>query len=182
MKIYAKFSSIIRKRGVFNLNWWDYIINSIGVVCTFLSIFGACKANVYYKKSKQLTIYANTNIAYIESQKIIATLTEILKLGNSIRKRGTNYKREVCRYGESIKTSLNKIRESLPVEDFKEINVLFNLQQPKVEAYIDTFITGAALVDDGLVIDDNFNKCQQIFCDMQMLIKKKLENISEKLK
>ena len=31
-------------------------------------------------------------------------------------------------------------------------------------------------------IDDDFNKCQQTFCDMQLLIKKKLENISEKLK
>ncbi len=164
------------------MNWWDYLINGIVVLCTVFSIIGAYKANVYYKKSKQLTIYANTNTAYIESQKIIATLTEMLKLGSSLRKRGTNYIREVSQNGENIKTSLNKIRESLPVDDFKEINELLNSQQPKVEAYIDTFITGTVLVDEKLVIDDDFNKCQQTFCDMQLLIKKKLENISEKPK
>jgi hypothetical protein len=32
----------------------------------------------------------------IESQKIITTLSEMLKLGNSLRKRGTNYIRKVC--------------------------------------------------------------------------------------
>ena len=164
------------------MNWWDYVITAISVGCTVFSIIGAYKSNAYYKKSKQLTIYANINIAYIESQKIIATLTEMLKLGNSARKRGTNYIKEVSQNGENIKTSINKIRDSLPVEDFKEINELLNSQQPKVEAYIDSFITGAVLFDEKLVIDDNFNTCQQTFCSMQLLIKKKLENISEKLK
>lgn len=164
------------------MNWWDYLKNGLGLVGTISSLIGAHKANVYYKKSKQLTIYANTNIAFMESQKIIATLTEMLKLGNSFKKRGTNYVREVSQNGANIKASINKIRESLPVEDFKEINDLLNSQQPKVEAYIDSFITGAVLVDEKLIIDDDFNKCQQTFCDIQLLIKKKLENVSEKLK
>lgn len=164
------------------MNWWDYLISGLGLVGTIFSLIGAYKANVYYKKSKQLTIYANTNIAFMESQKIIATLTEMLKLGNAFKKRGTNYVSEVSQNGESIKVSINKIRESLPVEDYREINDLLNSQQPKVEAYIDSFITGAVLVDEKLIVDDDFNKCQQTFCDMQLLIKKKLENISEKLK
>lgn len=164
------------------MSWCDYAITAIGAVCTGFSIFGAYKSNAYYKKSKQLTIYANTNIAYIESKKIIATLTEMLKLGNITRKRGTNYVKEVSQNGESIKTSINRIRECLPVEDFKEINELLNSQQPKVEAYIDSFITGAVLVDETLIIDDDFNKCQQTLCDMQLLIKRKLENISENVK
>lgn len=79
-------------------------------------------------------------------------------------------------------TAINKIRECLPVEDYKEINELLNSQQPKVEAYIDTFITGAVLVDEKFNISEDFNKCQQTLCNMQLLIKKKLENVSEKLK
>lgn len=66
MKIYVRFSFIIRRRGAFNFSWWDYLINGIGLVGTFFSLIGAYKANVYYKKSKQLTIYANTNIAFME--------------------------------------------------------------------------------------------------------------------
>jgi hypothetical protein len=68
------------------VSWWDYVLITISASCTIFSIIGAYQSNAYYKKSKQLTMYANTNIAYIESQKIIATLTEMLKLGNSIRK------------------------------------------------------------------------------------------------
>lgn len=121
-------------------------------------------------------------MAYIESQKIISTLTEMLKLANNIRKRGTNYIREVSQNGECIKTSINKIRESLPVDDCKEINELLNSQQIKVDEYINSFITGAVLVDEKFVIDDDFNKCQQAFCDMQLLIKRKLENIADKVR
>lgn len=164
------------------MNWWDYVITGVSVLCTIFSITGAYKSVVYYKKSKQLTIYSNTNMAYIESQKIISTLTEMLKLANNIRKRGTNYIREVSQNGECIKTSINKIRESLPVDDCKEINELLNSQQIKVDEYINSFITGAVLVDEKFVIDDDFNKCQQAFCDMQLLIKRKLENIADKVR
>lgn len=164
------------------MNWWDYVLTSVSILCTIFSIFGAHKSVAYYKKSKQLTIYANTNIAYIESQKIIATLTEMLKLANGTKKRGTNYIREVSQNGESIKTSINKIRECLSVDDYKDINELLNSQQIKVEIYIDSFITGAVLIDEKLVIDDDFNKCQQTFCNMQLLIKRKLENIIEKVR
>lgn len=163
------------------MNWWDYVITAVSVLCTFFSIMGAYKSVVYYKKSKQLTIYSNTNMAYIESQKIISTLTEMLKLANSTRKKGTNYIREVSQNGECIKTSINKIRESLPADDCKEINELLNSQQIKVDVYINSFITGAVLVDEKFVIDDDFNKCQQAFCDMQLLIKRNLENIADKV-
>lgn len=163
---------------------WDGVLTIISAVCTILSIIGACRSNIYYKKSKQLTVYANTNIAYIETQKIIATLTEMLKLANSkTMKRGSSSTIiKVSQNGENIKNSINKIRENLTVNDFNEIKELLNSQQPKVEAYIDSFITGAVLVNEELVIGDDFNKCQQAFCNMQLLIKKKLENIGEKLK
>lgn len=161
------------------MKWLDYI----SIACTIFSMIGAYKSNAYYKKSKELTIYANTNIAYIESQKIIATLTEMLKLANnSTRKRGTNYINEVSQNGENIKNSICKIRENLPVEDFNEIKKLLDSQQPKIEIYIDSFITGTVLNNDKLIIDDNFNTCQQTFCDIQLLIKKKLEDFREKLK
>lgn len=152
-------------------NW----LTLISIVCTFGSAYGAYKSCVYYKKSKDLTIFANTNIAFVESQKIISTLTEMLKLANVTKKRGTNYIKEVCKSGESIKSSINKIREVMTVKDFNEIQVLLNSQEIKIERYIDSFITGAVLVDEKLIIDDEFNTCQQAFCEIQALIKRKLE-------
>ena len=114
------------------MNWWDYVLTGLSILCTIASSIGAYKSLAYYKKSKQLTIYANTNLAYIESQKIISILTEMLK-ASAKRTRGTNTAKEISRHGESIKSSINKIRECLPVEDFKEIQELFvydNLKLP----------------------------------------------------
>ncbi|PKM53575.1 MAG: hypothetical protein CVV00_11840 [Firmicutes bacterium HGW-Firmicutes-5] len=164
------------------MNWWDYLLTVISIFCTVFSIRGAYKANVYYKKSKQLTIYANTNLAVTEVQKIIDLLTEMLKLSNIIKRRGVNYEKEVSKNGEGIKKSLNKIRESLPVDYCKEINVILNSGETKIELYIDGFINGEVLVDGNFIIEKDFNNCQEAFREIQLFIKKKLENLSEKLK
>lgn len=154
----------------------------ISIICTIASGIGAIKSNIYYKKSKQISIYANTNSAYIETKKIIDTLTEILKLVSEPMKRGKNYRNEVKANGEIIKKSISKIREDLTVEDNKEVNKLLNSKKLKVEIYIDSFITGSVLVDKESIIDDDFYKCQEIFRDLQLLIKGKLENVGENLK
>lgn len=164
------------------MNWWDYVLIAISAGCTFFSIIGAIKSIAYYKKSKQLTVYANTNVAYIESQKIISTLTEMLKLANMNKQRGRNYVDKVIENGELIRNSISKIRESLLVEDYKEIQDILNTQKLNVEMYIDSFISGAVLVEEKIKIDDNFNTCQQAFCNMQLLIRKKIDIIGEKLK
>lgn len=67
---------------------------------------------VYYDKSKKLTLYANTNIAFVESQKIITNLNEMLKLSNNMLNiRGRkNHIEKVCGCGEAIRSSIDKIR------------------------------------------------------------------------
>ncbi len=164
----------------------SYALTFISVACTVASVIGAIRSNIYYTKSKNLTIYANTNVAYIESKKIINTLTEILKIAGSInksipKKRGINYEKQLSENGENIKNSMNIIRENLSVKDFGKINNLLNSQQYKVNIYIDSLITGSVVVNNKFVIDD-FNICENKFYDMQLLIKKKLEDTSKKLK
>lgn len=154
----------------------------ISIICTITSVIGAIKSNIYYKKSKRVTIYANTNSAYMETQKIIETLTEILKIVSEPIKRGKNYRKEVKANGEIIKRSINKIREDLTVKDNKEVNELLDSENLKVEIYIDSFITGSVLINKDSIIDDDFYKCQDIFRELQLLIKGKLEDIGEKLK
>lgn len=160
----------------------DIVLTIVSVICTIFSIIGAVRSNMYFKKSRQLTIYANTNVAFMETQKIIATFPELLKLASNIGNRGTNSVKAVAKHGENIKKSINKIRESLSVEDCKEIQDILNTRELKVEEYIDSFITGEVLVDEKFVHDTKFTKCQDKFCDIQLLLKKKLENVSEKLK
>lgn len=180
MKEHVKFFNTIK--GQEECNMLDIVLTIVSAICTVFSILGAVRSNIYYRKSRQLTMYANTNVAFMETQKIIAAFPELLKLANNTRKRGTNSVKEVAKHGENIKKSINKIRESLPVEDYKEIQELLNTRELKVEEYIDSFITGEVLVDEKFVSDAKFTKCQNKFYEIQLLLKKKLEELSEKLK
>lgn len=63
-----------------------------------------------------------------------------------------------------------------------EIKNILKIQEFNVEQYIDSFISGAVLVDEKFEIDDEFNLCQQAFCNMQLFIKKKYEILGEELK
>jgi len=160
----------------------DTILTIISALCTGISLIGAYKSIKYYKKSKQLTIYANTNVCFTETQKIIATFTEILKLSNPSRlHRGTNTAKQLASYGESIRGSMNIIREKLPVEDFREVEKYLSSSVVRVDAYIDSFISGAILTEDKLIIDEKFNQCQQQFYDIQQILKHKLEEVEAKL-
>lgn len=119
MKEHVKFFNTIKVQEVCNMV--NIVLTIISAVCTVSSILGAVRSNIYYRKSRQLTMYANTNVAFVETGKIIDTFPELLKLANNRGRRGTNSVKEVAKYGENIKKSINKIRESLSVEDYKEI-------------------------------------------------------------
>lgn len=160
---------------------FDVILTIVSAICTVVSIFGARKSQKYYKKSKQLTVYANTNVSLIEVQKIIATFTEILKVANTARQqRGINLSKQLATHGESIRNSINVLREKLSVEDFRLIEDKLS-KEMKVEAYIDSFISGSILDDGKMVIDDKFNRCQQKFYSIQQILKRRLEEIEETL-
>lgn len=164
------------------MNWWDYVLNVIGIICTALSIIGAYKSLAYYKKSKYLTMYANANLAYIESQKIQSILVDLLKLSTSRKIRGVNIEAQSADNASQIRESISRIRDSLTAEDSKEVSDMLKSPTLHVEKYIDSFISGAALVDGKVIIDDNFYTCQQIFTDMQLLLKRKMEAMEEKNK
>lgn len=160
----------------------DVVLTIISIICTIASAYGAYKSVKYYKKSKQLTIYANNNIALIELQKVISTFIEILKISNPARaQRGTNLAKQLQNHGENIKNSLNVLREKLSVDDYNDVQKLLSSSKIQVEAYIDSFITGTIIVNNKLVIDDQFNLCQQAFYEIQQLLKQKNEKVEEKL-
>ena len=161
---------------------FDVILSIVSAICTVFSLIGAYKSIKYYKKSKQLTLYANTNVSLVEVQKIIATFTEILKLANTTRpQRGINLSKQLEAHGETIRESINLLREKLSVEDFRLIEGQLISKEMKVEMYIDSFISGEILDDGKLVIDDRFNRCQQKFYNIQQILKKRLEEVEEKL-
>ena len=166
-----------------NMELFKFIV-SVG--CTILSGIGAWKSFKYCKKSKQITIYTNMNVALLEIEKIEDALTDLLKLSNKSNKqrqlRGMSYENIVSENGEKIKKSINTIRKYVTSEDVEGIEKILNCEDMKVEQYIDSFITGSALVDGKFIVDEQFNKCQEIFKSINLLMKKKLEEREENLK
>ena len=156
----------------------------VSIASTLISLGGAFKSWNYYKKSRDVTIYANTKIALVESEKIITYLNEMLKLSNSgIKKRGvTILLKQACNYGEEIKKSIDEIRKVMSTKDFKDIEELLDSQEIEVVKYISTFIQGTIVVDEKLVIDDKFHLCMKKFSKMHTLIKEKLEEQHKKIK
>ena len=73
------------------------------------------------------------------------------------------------------------MREKLSVEDFNDVKKLFSSHEMQVESYIDSFISGTVLIQGRLEIDEKFNSCQQIFYDIQQLLKKKIETVEKNL-
>ena len=158
-----------------------FIINCL---CAIISIGGGLATVINYNRSKRLTEYSHTSIAFIESQKIISTLTELLKLANSrTSKYGVNYEKRVAANGVLIRTSLIQIREKLSVSDLEEINNVLATESFNVDRYISSLISGDALNEDRIfVIDDNFMACDEAFNTMQKLIKGKMSILASKLK
>lgn len=161
----------------------DYVFTGISALCTIASIIGARKSNKYYKKSKNLTLFANSNVAYLESQKIIDTFTQLLKLTNSkIPSRGTNTPRIVSQYGENIKTSLSVIREKLTADDVDKIEAILQKSTINIPRYIDSIIACAVLKDGKFALDDDFNKTQEAFYEVQKNLKSQSEKLEDTIK
>lgn len=159
----------------------DYIITGISVICTGASIWGAWKSISYYKKSKNLTIYANNNAAYIESQKIISLFGDLLKFATSRKNRGVNVQKEISQNGETIKKSIDNIREKLSVKDFEDIEKILCTDKIDVEKYIDSIITCTILQDNIFPVDENYYAAQKSFHEIHKMLKNKITQAEESL-
>lgn len=160
---------------------FDTVLTVISILCTIVSSIGAYKSVKYYKKNKQLTIYAHKNVAYSEIKKVIDTMTEILKQASLQQGRGVNQKRELSRLGVSIKKSLDKIREQLSNENCDTI--INTLNSNKVRDYIESLITSPVVPNPTIDTEawERFRDCEMAFYNVQNEIKKKLDESEEKL-
>ena len=64
----------------------DVVLTIINVILAVVSAFGACNSIKYFRKSKNLTIFAQTNKALVEVQKMLIKLPEALSASNSSRR------------------------------------------------------------------------------------------------
>lgn len=89
----------------------DSILTGINILLTIISGIGAYKSIKYFRKSRNLTIFAQTNKALIEIQKMLIKLPEALTASNMAMrgKKGMNLQNRICNIGQELNISLTEI-------------------------------------------------------------------------
>lgn len=137
----------------------------------------------YFRKSKNLTIFAQTNKALVEVQKMLIKLPEALSASNSSRrgKKGLSLHNTLCDIGQELNANLTEINSNIPTEYSDAIRQLQNKDGFNLQAYINSYISGEAVQNNGIDSDD-FNVCQARLLEIQDYLKKSALETEEKLK
>lgn len=165
------------------MNMMDVILTIINVILAIVSGIGAYKSDKYFQKSKNITIFAQTNKALVEVQKMILKLPEALEVSNSSRrgKKGLSLHNTLCNIGLQLNASLTEINKNIPAEYTDEIRQLQNKDNFNLQSYVNSYISGNAVRDNGIDSGD-FNACQARILEIQDYLKKIALEIEEKLK
>lgn len=161
----------------------DIVLTLINVILAIISGVGAYKSLKYFRKSHNLTIYAQTNKALIEIQKMLSKLPEALSASNKgMRgKKGFSLENTLCSIGQELNSSLNEIRSSIPSEYSQEFGGLQDDESFKLQGYINSFISGEAVTQNG-IDSTKYNLCQIRLVAMQDYLKRLVSETEEKLK
>lgn len=162
----------------------DIGLTVINVVLAIFSMVGAGKSIKYYKKSKNLTIFAKTNKALIEVQKMLTKLPEALYAVNKAKnkqKKGFNPGYKLCSIGQDLNRSLIEINSNIPPEYTKAIRNLQSKEEFDLQTYINSYISGEAIIEDS-IDSDKYNLCQKRLNEIQDYLKRITDEIEEKLK
>ena len=161
----------------------DTFLTVINIILTVVSLVGAYKSIKYFRKSKNLTIFAQTNKALIEIQKMLIKLPEALTASNksSCGKKGFSLRNTLCDIGKELNTSLTEIGSNIPANYSDELRKLQNIDSFNLQNYINSLISGEAI--QGNIIDGNtYNICQERLAEMRDYLKRLVEETEEKLR
>lgn len=165
------------------MDMMDTILTIINVVLAIVSGLGAYNSVKYFRKSKNLTIFAQTNKALVEVEKMLLKLPEALEVSNSLRRgrKGISLYNTLRDIGRQLNTNLTEINTYVPAEYSDEIRQLQNKDNFNLQFYINSYINGDAVKDDG-IDSENFNVCQARLLEIQDYLKKTALEIEERLK
>ena len=157
---------------------WDVALTIINVILAIISGIGAYNSVKYFRKSKNLTIFA-----LVEVQKMLIKLPEALSSSNSSRrgKKGLSLHNALCDIGQELNVNLTEINSNIPAEYSGELRQLQNKDGFNLQTYINSYISGDAVKDNGIDSED-FNSCQAKLLEIQDYLKKVALETEEKLK
>ena len=162
----------------------DTIIIIVNIVITGISGIGAYNSFRYFKKSKHITIYAQTNKALGELTEILKKLPEALA-STSLTKKGYNPGNKIRDIGTELANHLNEIMSSIPPDYSQKFVELQKSESFDLSKYINSLIDGTAIVEENgrkTLARPSFDTCQECLRKMQEFLKEKISEEEEKLK
>lgn len=161
----------------------DTIILVINIIITLISGIGAFNSIRYFKKSKHITIYAQTNQALNEVGEMLSLLPEALDAATTTKK-GFNSENAVKDIGKKLAGHLNSIMSTIPAEQSAEFRQLQRSYNFELSNYINSLIDGTAIIIDNdrqTLRRVPFDTCQERLRAMQEFLKKKISEEEGKL-
>lgn len=162
----------------------DIVILILNILITFTSCVGAYKSVRYFKKSKHITIYAQTNQALSKLGEMLKILPEALAATTN-PKRGFSVENAIRDLGTILSGDLNEIMSAIPTDYSTEFQELQKDDKFILEKYIHSFIDGTAIVEENgrkMLQRVSFDTCQERLRAMQTFLKQKITDEEEKLK
>ena len=162
----------------------DTIILVANIIITIVSGIGAYKSFRYFKKSKFITIYAQTNQALNELGEMLKMIPEALAATTN-HQRGFSVENAIRNIGTQLSGHLNEIMSALPTEYSEEFQKLQQAESFSLERYINSYIDGTAIIVENerkTLQRSSFDKCQERLRAMQAFLKQKIAEEEEKLK
>lgn len=165
------------------MGMFDVVLIIINVILAIISGIGAYNSVKYFRKSKNITIFAQTNKALVEVQKMLIKLPEALSSSNSSRrgKKGLSLHNTLCDIGQELNANLTEINSNIPAEYSGKLRQLQNQNGFNLQTYINSYISGDVVRDNGIDSED-FNACQARLLEIQDYLKKVVWETEEKLK
>lgn len=163
---------------------WDFVVLGINIIVTIVSIVGAVKSIRFFKKSKHISIFAQTNQSFNELEIMLRILPEALAAASRTGK-GYNPENAVQEIGTAMSNHYNAIMKAIPSDYSFEFRTLQKTNTCDVEQYISSLIDGTAIVEINggkTLMRESFDKCQEQLRAMQEYLKKKISEEEEKLK
>lgn len=166
------------------MNTGDIVILIINILIAIASGIGAYNSIRYFKKSRHITIYAQTNKALGEIDEMLKRLPEALSAA-STNKKGFSSEITIREIGTEMANHLNAIMSSIPSSYSGDFRVIQKTESFDLSQYINSLIDGTAIKDDNdrkTLGRDSFDACQECLREMQEFLKKKIADEEEKLK
>lgn len=163
---------------------WEITEFIINIVLTVISAVGAYNSIRYFKKSKHITIYAQSREALNELGEMLKLLPEALALALT-EKKGFNPENAVSEKGTELSKHLNAIMSAIPSEYSADFRALQKYEAFDLEQYIRSFIDKSAVIEENgrkTLGKIDFDICQKQLREMQEFLKKKIAEEEEKLK